>query len=158
MSWFDGSGYLRKHCHINHANRADTLQLSNYNALDAKKVKRLPCSASAAHSLCFVVWQARVCHRESTGTYCVLSVFPSGGASFDFTSGTCSDRSQMIRDDSKPSWLIPPEWLAELWEHSYSSHSSPSAVLEGPLQRAGQSPVQSPVPCPAHSSPPRGLI
>lgn len=80
---------------------------------------------------------------ECTRTYCALSVFPSGRASFEFTGGTCSDRSQMIRDDSKPSWLNPSERLPERWEHSTSSHSPPSAVLEEPLQRAGQGPVQA---------------
>lgn len=103
------------------------------------------------------LWQAQVCHIECTRTYCALSAFPSGRASFDFTGGTCSDRSQMIQDDSKPSWLIPPERLTELWEHSSSSHSRPSAALEPPIQRTGQGPVQEQGPAwPA--VPPRGLI
>ncbi|CAB1413253.1 unnamed protein product [Pleuronectes platessa] len=49
----------------------------------------------------------------------------------------------MIRDDSKPSCLYPWERLTELWEHSSSSHSPPSAMLEEPLQRAGRGPVQA---------------
>ncbi|KAK2862581.1 hypothetical protein Q5P01_002114 [Channa striata] len=49
----------------------------------------------------------------------------------------------MIQDDSKPSWLIPLERLTELWEHSSSSASRPSAALEEPLQRAGPVPVRA---------------
>lgn len=100
------------------------------------------------------MWRARVCLTEYTRTYCALSVFPSGRASFDFTGGTCRDRSQMIQDDSKPSWLSPLERPAELWERGPSSQSPPSAVLEEPLQRAGRGPVQSPAPCPSRPSRP----
>lgn len=65
------------------------------------------------------------------------AVFSSGGAGFDFTAGTCSDRCQMIGDDSRPSCLIPLGQQAELREGSSSSHSPPSAVLEESLHRAG---------------------
>ncbi|KAF3689447.1 hypothetical protein EXN66_Car005119 [Channa argus] len=64
----------------------------------------------------------------------------------------------MIQDDSRPSWLIPLERLTELWEHSSSSASRPSAALEEPLQRAGRVPVRAQGPgraspsCPGASS------
>lgn len=106
---------------------------------------------TSPHSSCLILWQAPVCHVECNGTYCALSVAPSGRASFDFTGGTGSDRSQMIWDESKPSWLIPLEQLTESGEHGCRLHSPPSVVLEGPLQRAGLGPV----PCPVRPSRPR---
>lgn len=79
---------------------------------------------------------------ENTRTWCALPVFPSGRANFDFTSGTCSDRSQMIVGWVAAELFDSSEWPRELWDHSSSSHSSPSAVLEDPLQRAGSSPAE----------------
>lgn len=79
---------------------------------------------------------------ENTRTCFALSVFPSGRGNFDSTSGTCSDRSQMIFRWGAAELLESSEWPRELWERSSSSHSSPSATLEEPLQRAGWSPVE----------------
>lgn len=77
---------------------------------------------SAVYSCCSVCGRHKSVTWNAPGrTYCALSVFPSGRPSFDFTGGTCSDRSQMIWDDSKPSWLISLERLTELWEQSSSS-------------------------------------
>lgn len=79
---------------------------------------------------------------ENTRTCYALSVFPSGRGNFDSTSGTCSDRSQMILGWVAAELLDSSEWRRELWERSSGSHISPSATLEELLQRAGWSPVE----------------
>lgn len=94
-----------------------------------------PAASTAPH----LRWSGSV--AENTRTRCALSVFPSRRANFDFTSGTRSDRSQMIVGWVAAELFDSSEWPRELWEHSSGSQSSPSAVLEDPLQRAGWGPV-----------------
>lgn len=99
---------LRQCCQINHSVSTDNLCEVIAVFSDIGEVKGLPLLLRSHRST------ARI------GTYCALSVSPSGEASLDFTTGTGGDRRQMIWDDSKPIWLIPLVRPTEPGEHGYS--------------------------------------